>query len=113
MHMLNRLFELYYPIWMLLVNGVLAVVFFRIGQINGFRAAGILLGAGAACFVIVNATYALSNWGHLVLVKDLLIKTGPEFLLIQIVFAIIGSILSLGGSVILALRILRTREETA
>lgn len=106
MLLFNRLFELFFPIWMALVNGCLVFIFARIWKIKEFRSAGLLLAGGAASFLLVNVTYMLINWSGFESMKWVVHLLGVWILIVEIFFSMIGSVLMLLGAIVLVRRVL-------
>jgi hypothetical protein len=103
---LNKIFELFYPIWMILSNGLLAIIYCLLFRFRFVRSPAVLLSTGSLCFVIVNATYTLVNWSSIFFIKKLLICFGPILLVTQILFGILGSLLFLLGSLLLTINLM-------
>ena len=67
---------------------------------------GILLWAGAVSFLVVNVCYVLINWSDIGPVKQIVHALGPAILVVDIVFSITGSLLTLVGTIVLVRQLL-------
>jgi len=103
----NTIFELYFPIWMLLVNVLIGVAFLIVCRIGMYRNPAMYLSGAALSYALLNLTYTILNWGHIYFIKMALIKFGRLLILTQICFGVLASLLSLIGTFLLIRTIMR------
>jgi hypothetical protein len=108
MLIINRLFELFLPIWLAVVNASLAFAAVKLLKLRHFSVAGSLLIAAFVSFVVVNANYTLINWSDFESVKRIVRAYGPVLFAAQVISSIVGSFLLLIGMIVLIRQIVIT-----